>query len=82
MKLPPGQRTLTITTGGVTVITTTVPPAQSPVTLGTNVYQWDAAKGVYWSNAGPSWFDPDPSGTLTGATGTPPNVSAFAGTWA
>lgn len=82
MKLPPGTRTLTITTGGVTTVTVQVPAAQSPVSLGTNVYHWDAAKGVYWSDAGPSWFDPDPSGSLTGATGTPPNVHAFIGTWA
>jgi len=81
MKLPPGARTITITTGGTTTVTTQVPAAGTPLRMGTLVFEWDADRGVYWSPIGPSWIDPHPDGTVDGASGVSPNAYAYAGIW-
>ena len=81
MKLPPGQRTLVVTANGPTTISTVVPPAQSPLRLGTITLEWSDQHGCYYSPSGPSSLEVSPDGTFVGATGSPPNVHAFGGTW-
>lgn len=81
MKLAQGQHTFTITTGGTTTVTALVYQQGGKLSIGSEVYTWNESAEMYLADHVAAGIDPHSDGTLTGYTGTSPNVYTYGGTW-
>ncbi len=81
MKLTPGMHPISVTTGGVTHVTAQVGANGDTLSIGTETYHWSEEDQMYVADHVPATMDPHPDGSLAGATGTPPNVRVYGGTW-
>ncbi len=81
MKLTPGPHPISVTTGGVTKVNALVGPGGDTLNMGTETYTYIQPDGPYVGDHVDATFDPHADGTFQGATGTPPNVRVYGGTW-